>query len=80
LIRQQWLFVGLEGVMVAVGVLALVAFNPAFCFPEGMAGEGVFVFPWFGSKKTKAAADEKQDYESQSSGAKNGHSVSASEI
>ena len=32
LIRQQWLFVGLEGVMVAAAVLALNAFTPAFCF------------------------------------------------
>jgi len=80
LIRQQWLFVGLEGVMVAVGVLSLVFFNPAFCFPEGMTGEGVFEFPWFGSKKTKVVAtDEKHDYESQSSGAKNEPAMTASE-
>jgi hypothetical protein len=32
LIRQQWLFVGLEGVMVVIAVAALNAFHPAFCF------------------------------------------------
>ena len=46
LIRRQWLFVGFEGVMVAVACLALNAFNPAFTFKEAMSGLG-----GLGSKK-----------------------------
>jgi hypothetical protein len=38
LIRQQWLFVGLEGVMVVVAVVALNAFHPAFCFNAKFEG------------------------------------------
>ncbi|KAK6581654.1 hypothetical protein PZA11_005351 [Diplocarpon coronariae] len=40
LIQRQWLFVGFEGVMVVVACLALNLFNPAFAFPEGVAGLG----------------------------------------
>jgi hypothetical protein len=41
LIRQQWLFVGLEGVMVVVAVVALNSFHPAFCFDAKFKdGEG----------------------------------------
>ena len=40
LIRQQWLFVGFEGVMVIVACLALNIFNPAFAFSRGMEGAG----------------------------------------
>jgi hypothetical protein len=46
LIRQQWLFVGFEGVMVIVACLALNTFNPAFAFREAMEGQG-----GLGSKK-----------------------------
>ncbi|KAF4625683.1 hypothetical protein G7Y89_g12481 [Cudoniella acicularis] len=35
LIQQEWLFVGLEGVMVVVAVVVLNAFHPAFCFNTG---------------------------------------------
>lgn len=37
LIRQQWLFVGLEGVMVVVAVAVLAVSHPAFCFDLGSA-------------------------------------------
>lgn len=40
LIRQQWLFVGFEGVMVIVACLALNLFHPAFTFVEAMEGAG----------------------------------------
>ncbi|KAH8594146.1 RTA1 like protein-domain-containing protein [Bisporella sp. PMI_857] len=40
LIRQQWLFVGFEGVMVIVACFALNLFNPAFTFSEAMTGLG----------------------------------------
>jgi len=40
LIREQWLFVGFEGVMVIVACLALNAFNPAVMFREAMTGLG----------------------------------------
>ncbi|MCJ1286110.1 hypothetical protein MMC26_005453 [Xylographa opegraphella] len=35
LIKNQNLFIGLEGVMVVIAVLALNAFHPGFCFREG---------------------------------------------
>lgn len=40
LIRQQWLFVGFEGVMVIVACFALNIFHPAITFKEGMVGAG----------------------------------------
>ncbi|KAL3422373.1 RTA1 like protein [Phlyctema vagabunda] len=46
LIKQQWLFVGFEGVMVIVACFALNFFNPAFAFKEAMDGLG-----GLGSKK-----------------------------
>jgi len=49
LIRQQWLFVGFEGVMVIVACFALNIFNPAFTFSEAMTGLG-----GLGSKKKLA--------------------------
>lgn len=35
LIKNQYTFIGLEGAMVLVAVLALNAFHPGFCFREG---------------------------------------------
>jgi hypothetical protein len=40
LIRQQWLFVGFEGVMVIVACFALNIFHPAVMFKEAMEGLG----------------------------------------
>jgi hypothetical protein len=40
LIRRQNLFIGFEGVMVIIAVLALNVFHPAFCFAEGVTGAG----------------------------------------
>ncbi|KAG0650274.1 Efflux pump [Hyphodiscus hymeniophilus] len=40
LIRQQWLFVGFEGVMVIVACFSLNLFHPALTFKEGMVGAG----------------------------------------
>ena len=40
LIRQQWLFVGFEGVMVIVACGVMNAFHPAVTFKEGMVGAG----------------------------------------
>ena len=40
MIKQQWLFVGFEGVMVIVACGALNIFNPAFAFSQGMEGAG----------------------------------------
>ena len=46
LIRQQWLFVGLEGVMVVAAVIALNIFHPAFCFDDGFGDTGAFRGIW----------------------------------
>jgi hypothetical protein len=54
LIKQQWLFVGFEGVMVIVACIALNIFNPAFTFKEAMTGLG-----GLGSKK-KLAKQERE--------------------
>lgn len=40
LIRQQWLFVGFEGVMVIVACFSLNLFNPAITFKDAMTGLG----------------------------------------
>ena len=56
LIRQQWLFVGFEGVMVIVACLALNAFNPAFAFREAMEGMG-----GLGSKKKEKKLREERE-------------------
>ena len=48
LIRQQWLFVGLEGVMVVIAVAALNAFHPAFCFDAEFEEEGNRKTRWVG--------------------------------
>jgi hypothetical protein len=47
LISTQRYFIGLEGAIVAAGVLSLNAFHPGFCFQEGYEQR-----TWFG-KKTK---------------------------
>jgi len=39
LIKNQYTFIGLEGAMVLVAVLALNAFHPGFCFREGYIRE-----------------------------------------
>jgi hypothetical protein len=49
LIKQQGLFIGLEGVMVLVAVVVLNFFHPAFCFTEGVDGLGGLGSMW-GSK------------------------------
>jgi hypothetical protein len=49
LIKQQGLFIGLEGVMVLVAVLALNFFHPAFCLMEGIDDLGGIGSLW-GSK------------------------------
>lgn len=46
LIRQQWLFVGLEGVMVVIGVVVLTVAHAAF---------------WIGDEAGKALADTEQE-------------------
>jgi len=56
LIKQQWLFVGFEGVMVIVACLALNFFNPAFTFKEAMTGMG-----GLGSKKKLAKQQKLQE-------------------
>jgi RTA1 like protein len=40
LIKTQKYFIGLEGAIVAAGVLSLNAFHPAFCFAEGYSRKG----------------------------------------
>jgi hypothetical protein len=58
LIRQQWLFVGFEGVMVIIACLALNSFNPAVMFKEAMTGLG-----GLGTKKKLAREQKKRDTE-----------------
>jgi hypothetical protein len=62
LIKQQGLFIGLEGVMVIVAVLALTFFHPAFCFMEAVDGFGGLGSMW-GSKRRgqNEAAANKED-------------------
>lgn len=60
LIRQQWLFVGLEGVMVVVAVVVLNAFHPAFCFKDGVVGRGGLKTLW-GFKRTCQTEDIKEE-------------------
>ena len=59
LISTQRYFIGLEGAIVAAGVLSLNAFHPGFCFQEGYERR-----KWFG-KKVKgsqgALSDEAAD-------------------
>lgn len=50
LISTQKYFIGLEGAIVAAGILSLNAFHPGFCFQEGYKEQRT----WFG-KKTKAS-------------------------
>ena len=51
LMKRQGLFIGFEGVMVVVAVVALNVFNPSFCIKDLMEGEG-----GLGSKKKRASA------------------------
>ncbi|MCJ1307990.1 hypothetical protein MMC25_001640 [Agyrium rufum] len=69
LIRDQVLFIALEGAMVALGVLSLVFFHPGLCFREGYdirmkakevkAGKKSL----FGRKKNVAAQDAEATHE-----------------
>jgi hypothetical protein len=59
LIRQQWLFVGLEGVMVAAAVITLNIFHPAFCFEDGFGEFGAFGGIWcFKSRRQGEPSEE----------------------
>jgi len=51
LIREQWLFVGLEGVMVVVAAAVLNIFHPAFCFKDGLGGVRESRSLWFFKKQ-----------------------------
>jgi hypothetical protein len=51
LIRQQCLFVGPEGIMVGVPVLAPDISSPAFCFGTSMDAKSVFAWVWRGKTK-----------------------------
>src|SRR5277367_4118171 len=61
LIKQQGLFIGLEGVMVLVAVIVLNFFHPAFCFMEGVDGLGGLGSMW-GSKgrRQRKESDNKE--------------------
>jgi hypothetical protein len=54
LMYRQDLFIGFEGVMIAVASLVLNVFHPSICFREMMDGQG-----GIGSKKKSQAAPEK---------------------
>jgi hypothetical protein len=62
LIKQQGLFIGLEGVMVLVAVIVLNVFHPAFCFMDGVDGLGSLGSIW-GSKgrRQDKTAGNKED-------------------
>ena len=57
LIKNQNLFIGLEGVMVVIAVLALNAFHPGLCFREG------YDLPL---KKIKSKKNKRSDLEKES--------------
>ena len=51
LMKRQGLFIGFEGVMVVIAVVALNIFNPSFCIKNLMEGEG-----GLGSKKKRVSS------------------------
>jgi hypothetical protein len=57
LMHNESLFIGLEGVVVAVAVVLLNAFNPCYCFKEGY--DKVISLEMKGKKK--GATDEEFD-------------------
>jgi len=57
LMARQDLFIGLEGVMIAVACVALVVFNPSFCFKAGMEAEQGGLSCCGGRKKKTAVAE-----------------------
>ena len=63
LIRDQKLFIALEGAMVVLAVLALNVFHPGLCFREGYVREEkkpkTGGRTWFGKKRTAATHREK---------------------
>jgi len=62
LISTQRYFIGLEGAIVAAGVLSLNAFHPGFCFREGYEKkEKTEKKRWFGRKKVGKEVDERSD-------------------
>ena len=67
LIRQQWLFVGLEGLMVVVALLALAVFSPSFCCGDAIGGEASLGGIWGfksrnnGSRESKAEVPLEND-------------------
>jgi hypothetical protein len=60
LISTQRYFIGLEGAIVAAGVLSLNAFHPGFCFQEGYKEKKT----WFG-KKSKASVSSSPSEEAE---------------
>jgi hypothetical protein len=66
LISTQSYFIGLEGSIVAAGILSLNAFHPGFCFQEGSEKTG-----FFGRKKNvveDGVVDEKRSSGSEEGG------------
>jgi hypothetical protein len=61
LIMTQKYFIGLEGAIVAAGILTLNAFHPGMCFKEGYVKKEKEVKgekkSWFGRKNKNVAAD-----------------------
>jgi hypothetical protein len=62
LISTQRYFIGLEGAIVAAGVLSLNAFHPGICFQEGYERK-----TWFGKKKkgSVSSASNGEDVQAQ---------------
>jgi len=61
LISTQKYFIGLEGAIVAAGILSLNAFHPGFCFSEGYVKEQKVKKEkrkWFGKKNKSDALSE----------------------
>ncbi|KAI9748472.1 MAG: hypothetical protein M1835_001782 [Candelina submexicana] len=73
LMKNQALFIGLEGVMVIVAVLVLNAFHPGICFREGYIKKKKVKVPtksgrnWFGKSKKKGEVDGEKELSERSS-------------
>ena len=53
IIAQQGLFIGFEGVLIAVAAVALNVFHPAICAPELFEGAGGLKGLWFMRRKNR---------------------------
>lgn len=71
-IAKQGLFIGFEGVLVVVAVLALNLFHPAFCAPELFSSGGGLKGLWFFRRKSQGGGGEKSQGGGEKTAERNG--------